>query len=101
MTGTVGQMSSVKDFVENTFDGSVLKDEHERQVTYHIPTQTTTLSFMFQSMERAREECGIEDYSINPTSLKQIFAEFSGRTDASALSALNDVDVSELSKVRN
>ncbi|KAI0234414.1 ATP-binding cassette sub-family A member 3 [Lamellibrachia satsuma] len=75
VTGKEGLLTKVKEFVESTFQHCVLKDERERHVTYSIPPESADWAHLFQSMEVAMVEYSIEDYQINKTSLKQMFAD--------------------------
>ncbi|XP_035254594.1 LOW QUALITY PROTEIN: ATP-binding cassette sub-family A member 3 [Anguilla anguilla] len=65
-----------KDFIESTFPGSVLKDEHQGMVHYHLTDKTLTWAQVFGTMEAAKEKYGIEDYCVSQISLEQVFLSF-------------------------
>ncbi|KAG9340457.1 hypothetical protein JZ751_021570 [Albula glossodonta] len=65
-----------KDFIESTFPGSLLKDEHQGMVHYHLTDKTLTWAQVFGTMEAAKEKYGIEDYSVSQISLEQVFLSF-------------------------
>lgn len=45
-------------------------------LTYNIPTKNIKWSSIFGTLEGAKNELEIEDYSIGQTSLEQIFLSF-------------------------
>ncbi|KAI1884433.1 hypothetical protein AGOR_G00226350 [Albula goreensis] len=65
-----------KDFIESTFPGSLLKDEHQGMVHYHLTDKTLTWAQVFGTMEAAKEKYGIEDYCVSQISLEQVFLSF-------------------------
>ncbi|XP_002739960.1 phospholipid-transporting ATPase ABCA3-like [Saccoglossus kowalevskii] len=66
----------LKRFIEQTFKGSKLKDEHQGLVHYHIQDESLTWAKVFGIMERAKTEYNIEDYSVSQTTLEQVFINF-------------------------
>ena len=67
---------ALKKFIEKTFPGSVLKDAHFGYVHYQISNANVSWSQLFGTIERAREEYYIEDYSVSQTTLEQVFLNF-------------------------
>ena len=67
--------TSLKNFIESTFPGSLLKDEHQGYVHYQLKTEEKW-SKLFGIMERAKEQYNVEDYSISQTTLEQVFLNF-------------------------
>ncbi|TSK87603.1 ATP-binding cassette sub-family A member 3 [Bagarius yarrelli] len=65
-----------KDFIESTFPGSLLKDEHQGMVHYHLTDKTLTWAQVFGTLEAAKEKYGIEDYCVSQISLEQVFLSF-------------------------
>nr|CAD7446493.1 unnamed protein product [Timema bartmani] len=65
------ELEMAKEFVRNSFPGSLLKEEHEGLMTYHVPRSTLTWSRMFGILEDAKRRLNIEDYSLGQTSLDQ------------------------------
>uniref|UniRef100_A0A665VHB5 ABC transporter domain-containing protein n=1 Tax=Echeneis naucrates TaxID=173247 RepID=A0A665VHB5_ECHNA len=78
-----------KDFIESTFPGSQLKDEHQGMVHYHLTDKTLTWAQVFGTLEAAKEKYCIEDYCVSQISLEQVFLSFA--------QALPDVNNGELS----
>ena len=67
----------LRQYIESSFPGSLLKDVHHGQVHYHIPkSPTVTLAGVFGSLEEVRERFSIDDYSVSQTTLEQIFLNF-------------------------
>ncbi|XP_074552265.1 phospholipid-transporting ATPase ABCA3 [Halichoeres trimaculatus] len=65
-----------KDFIESTFPGSQLKDEHQGMVHYHLTDKTLTWAQVFGTLEAAKEKYRIEDYCVSQISLEQVFLSF-------------------------
>ena len=66
---------SFKTFIETTFPGSLLKDEHQGYLHYQLKTEESW-GRLFGLMERAKQDYNIEDYSISQTTLEQVFLNF-------------------------
>ncbi|XP_075998973.1 phospholipid-transporting ATPase ABCA3 [Genypterus blacodes] len=65
-----------KDFIESTFPGSQLKDEHQGMVHYHLTDKSLTWAQVFGTLEAAKEKYCIEDYCVSQISLEQVFLSF-------------------------
>lgn len=65
-----------KNFIESTFPGSELKDEHQGMVHYHLTDKTLTWAQVFGTLEAAKEKYHIEDYCVSQISLEQVFLSF-------------------------
>ena len=66
----------LKQFIESSFPGSVLKDEHQGMVHYHIRDTSITWAQLFGAIERVKLNFNIEDYSVSQTTLEQVFLNF-------------------------
>lgn len=66
---------ALREFIENTFPGSVLKDIHQGYVHYQLITEKHWPD-LFGVMEEVKNELNIEDYSLSQTTLEQIFLNF-------------------------
>ena len=66
----------LKQFIETSFPGSVLKDEHQGMVHYHIRDTSITWAQLFGAIERVKLNFNIEDYSVSQTTLEQVFLNF-------------------------
>ena len=66
----------LKQFIEDSFPGSVLKDEHQGMVHYHIRDTNVTWAQLFGTIERVKLNFNIEDYSVSQTTLEQVFLNF-------------------------
>jgi hypothetical protein len=71
-----GQMRALMTFIEESFPGCCLKDQHAGLVQYELSNQDVTWADVFQKMEYARETYNLEDYSVSQTSLEQVFLNF-------------------------
>ncbi|XP_032896611.1 ATP-binding cassette sub-family A member 3 [Amblyraja radiata] len=65
-----------KDFIESTFEGSIIKDEHHGMLHYHLTSLSLTWAQIFGTLERARDQFNIKDYSVSQISLEQVFLSF-------------------------
>uniref|UniRef100_A0A8C4X0D4 ATP-binding cassette, sub-family A (ABC1), member 3b n=1 Tax=Eptatretus burgeri TaxID=7764 RepID=A0A8C4X0D4_EPTBU len=65
-----------KCFVESTFPGSILKDQHQSMVHYHLTDMHLSWAEVFDILERAKMDYCLEDYSISQISLEQVFLGF-------------------------
>ncbi|XP_067087403.1 phospholipid-transporting ATPase ABCA3 isoform X2 [Osmerus mordax] len=65
-----------KDFIEGTFPGSQLKDEHQGMVHYHLTDKKLTWAQVFGTLEAAKEKYRIDDYCVSQISLEQVFLSF-------------------------
>ncbi|XP_072337423.1 phospholipid-transporting ATPase ABCA3 isoform X1 [Scyliorhinus torazame] len=74
--GDKPDLKPFKNFIETTFEGSVLKDEHHGMVHYHLTSQDLTWPQIFGTLERAKETYNVKDYSVNQISLEQVFLSF-------------------------
>ncbi|OWK10928.1 ABCA3 [Cervus elaphus hippelaphus] len=69
-------LEEFKAFVGLTFPGSVLEDEHQGMVHYHLPGDDLSWAKVFGVLEKAKEKYGVDDYSVSQTSLEQVFLSF-------------------------
>jgi len=68
---------ALKQYIETTFPGSLLKDEHQGYIHYQLKAgEDKTWANLFGIMERAKQQYNIEDYSISQTTLEQVFLNF-------------------------
>ncbi|CAH1794818.1 unnamed protein product [Owenia fusiformis] len=63
-------------FIEGTFPGCILKDMHQGMLHYHITNTDLSWAAIFGTMERAKVQFNIEDYSVSQTTLEQVFINF-------------------------
>ena len=69
-------INSVKEFVANTFPGSVLRDEHNGLLNYHLSDSCSSWSVIFATLEDAHGRGIIGNYAVTQTTLEQIFLNF-------------------------
>ncbi|XP_071813575.1 phospholipid-transporting ATPase ABCA3-like isoform X2 [Apostichopus japonicus] len=74
--GQPRDMQHIKDFITREFRGCQLKDEHQGMVHYHITDTSIAWATIFGTLERAKDQYGIQDYSVSQTSLEQVFLNF-------------------------
>ncbi|KAL1375767.1 hypothetical protein pipiens_017298 [Culex pipiens pipiens] len=70
------RVDRVKSFVEDTFDGAVLKEQYQDSLSYHVPQADLKWSAMFGLMESHKEQLEVEDYSLGQAALEQVFLHF-------------------------
>nr|KAF6439582.1 hypothetical protein HJG63_000031 [Rousettus aegyptiacus] len=74
-----GQQEAVEEFkafVDLTFPGSTLEDEHQGMVHYHLPGDDLSLAKVFGTLEQAKGRYMLDDYSVSQVSLEDIFLSF-------------------------
>nr|KAF6439589.1 hypothetical protein HJG63_000034 [Rousettus aegyptiacus] len=69
-------LEQFKAFVDLTFQGSVLEDEHQGMVHYHLPGDNLSWAKVFGILEKAKEKYRVDDYSVSQISLEQVFLSF-------------------------
>ncbi|KAM4813631.1 LOW QUALITY PROTEIN: ATP-binding cassette sub-family A member 17-like [Urocitellus parryii] len=69
-------LEEFKAFVDLTFPGFVLEDEHQDMVHYHLPGNDLSWGKVFGILEQAKKKYLLEDYSVNQISLEDIFLNF-------------------------
>jgi ATP-binding cassette subfamily A (ABC1) protein 3 len=65
----------LKQYIQETFPDCTLKEEHQSMVTYQIPSGKSW-AHVFGSIEKAKQQMDIEDYSVTQTTLEQVFLNF-------------------------
>ncbi|XP_053689795.1 phospholipid-transporting ATPase ABCA3-like [Sabethes cyaneus] len=65
--------SLVMQYIEENFDGALLKEQYQDYLMYHITKTSLKWSSMFGLMEQAKRQYNIEDYALGQTSLEQVF----------------------------
>ncbi|XP_012502961.1 PREDICTED: ATP-binding cassette sub-family A member 3-like [Propithecus coquereli] len=69
-------LQEFKAFVDLTFSGSVLEDEHQGMVQYHLLGHNLTWAKVFGIPEEAKKKYMLEDYSVSQVSLEDVFLSF-------------------------
>jgi ATP-binding cassette subfamily A (ABC1) protein 3 len=62
--------------MDHSFPGSQLKTIHNNLLHYNISDETLPWSRIFGLIEKAKDGLNIEDYSVEQTTLEQIFLSF-------------------------
>ncbi|XP_075384195.1 ATP-binding cassette sub-family A member 17-like [Tenrec ecaudatus] len=81
--GQKAALDEFKAFVSLTFPGSILEDEHQGLVHYHLPAQGLSWAKMFGTLERAREKFQLDDYVVSQVSLEDVFLSLASPTPPS------------------
>ena len=68
--------TDLKRFIDQSFPGSLLKDEHEGFIHYQLKGNQSSWARVFGILETAKEKYNIEDYSVSQTTLEQVFLNF-------------------------
>ena len=74
--GSDHNTTELKKFIERSFPGSVLKDEHEGFIHYQLKDSQNSWARVFAILGQAKDEFHIEDYSVSQTTLEQVFLNF-------------------------
>lgn len=70
------QAHALKNYILQTFPESKLFDDHQGYVHFQITDTGVPLGKVFGTMEKAKAEFNIEDYSVHQTTLEQVFLAF-------------------------
>nr|XP_020862173.1 ATP-binding cassette sub-family A member 3-like [Phascolarctos cinereus] len=69
-------VEAFKTFVDETFPGSILEEEHQGMVHYHLPKENLKWSKVFGILEEVKDRYKLDDYSVSQVSLEQVFLSF-------------------------
>lgn len=69
---TVQDRKVVEAFINQKFPNAEMKESHEEMVSYFIPGYSVPGSKIFGTMERAKQQLKIEDYSVGQSTLEQV-----------------------------
>uniref|UniRef100_H2YX21 ABC transporter domain-containing protein n=1 Tax=Ciona savignyi TaxID=51511 RepID=H2YX21_CIOSA len=69
-------LENVQAFIQEAFPNCVVKESHSSMIMYQVPLEDMNLSFLFDEMERNKSRLSIEDYSVNQTTLDEVFVSF-------------------------
>jgi argonaute-like protein implicated in RNA metabolism and viral defense len=70
-------LDGLRDFIEEAFPDSILKDIHPGFVHYHIlHSEKVSWGKIFEKMEIAKDRFKLDAYSVGQTSLEQVFLNF-------------------------
>eukprot|EP00054_Salpingoeca_dolichothecata_P030926 m.256674 g.256674 ORF g.256674 m.256674 type:complete len:1715 (+) comp26744_c0_seq8:78-5222(+) len=70
------EVEKVKQFIEERFPAARLKEAHQGMVHYEVPGGELKWSELFATMEQAKTDLHLADYSVSQTTLEQVFLEF-------------------------
>ena len=77
-------LNSIKAKIISKFESCIVTDEHLDYIHFHVSNPTTSWHSLFTNMESVKGEFNIiQDYSIQETTLEQIFLGFA-RGDGTA-----------------
>ncbi len=80
-------------FMHLNFPFSLIQESHKNLFEYILPFETTKLSDIFGKIEKNRSNLNIKDYSVNQTTLDQIFVNFAKtQNDEDNLSSFVDLN---------
>lgn len=68
--------TSLKHYIHSVFPDSVLRDEHNGLLNYHLKGNDKSWSSLFATLESAHDMGNIGNYAITQTTLEQIFLNF-------------------------
>ena len=75
------EMDTVKHWIPRTFPGAEVEEKSfHGQIKFNVPSQLG-VSAAFAALEANKEQLGLEFYSVNPTSLEDIFLKIAGEAN--------------------
>eukprot|EP00112_Aurelia_sp_Birch-Aquarium-sp1_P021825 Seg597.6 transcript_id=Seg597.6/GoldUCD/mRNA.D3Y31 product="Retinal-specific ATP-binding cassette transporter" protein_id=Seg597.6/GoldUCD/D3Y31 len=100
--GDMPNLEPVKNYFEGNFPEAVLKEFHHNILNYQISASSNVaLSDIFGCLEDAEESLDIEDFSVNQTTLENVFINFAKKQmDTSILPDSPASSMSTVDRVR-
>ncbi|XP_059827445.1 ATP-binding cassette sub-family A member 13-like [Hypanus sabinus] len=74
------------------FPGTMLKEEHQHVLEYHVPQKKGDLTKMFRFLEDNKEQLEINHYSISQATLDQVFINFAHQLEEPLAEEAAEVD---------
>lgn len=74
-------ISLLKKSIKEVFSSAKLKDEHDTTVRYVLADPKLRWGKMYRAMKELEEKCSIESFSIDDTSIEQVFLHFSNEDE--------------------
>jgi len=72
VSGRNPNMASVMSFIQRTFHDCQLQERYHNMIQYQLKSEQVSLASIFGTMEKARNQLNIEDYSVSQTTLDQV-----------------------------
>lgn len=70
------ELEELRNYIEESFPGSFLKDLHPGFVHYQVPDHSVTWGTLFRKMEIAKIKFELQAYSVGQCTLEQVFLSF-------------------------
>ncbi|XP_074604127.1 ATP-binding cassette sub-family A member 17-like [Brevipalpus obovatus] len=74
-------LSKLKESIKEVFSSAKLKDQHDTTVRYVLANPKLRWGEMYRSMRKLEEKYSIETFSIDNTSIEQVFLHFSNEDE--------------------
>lgn len=69
-------MKAAMTLVDTSFANAILRERQGRKLRYEIPTKGVSISSVFATIEKYKDEFKIDEYGVSQTSLEQVFNSF-------------------------
>lgn len=93
ITGSEPNVNSAMDFINSSFPGAILKEQHHGYIVYQLSSENLPpLSAIFDKLEGVRKDLNLEDYSLSQTSLDTIFCNFAAEQYSDREQSETDLD---------
>eukprot|EP01083_Nonionella_stella_P130674 396640_1 len=83
---------NLTEFIEESFPGSNLSEQHGTTYKYFIPKSGITLGQVFTTLESPPEDVSVVNYSVSEVGIEQIFIQISKKEEAVKRRARGDDD---------
>jgi len=74
-------LRTVQQFVRSKFHGAVVLEQHASMIRFRLPRASSSLPVMFEEMQNAKRDLGVDEYSVSQTTLEMIFNAFAAQQD--------------------
>ncbi|ESP01294.1 hypothetical protein LOTGIDRAFT_212836 [Lottia gigantea] len=93
ISGQTPNMEPIKQYIMEHFSQAVLLEQHNNMVQYQLKTSSLSLAKLFSSLQSAKQEYHIEDYSVTQTTLDQVFINFAKKQTDIEETVDNELDI--------
>ncbi len=90
------------EFIKEKFPTALIQESHKNLFEFILPFRSNNLSEIFGKIEKSRNDLNLKDYSIDQTTLDQIFVSFAkGQNEDPFVNESNSNSDLEAQKLRN
>jgi hypothetical protein len=85
-------LADLHHFIKSEFPGAHLEEYHKLRSKYSLTGNGLSLSHVFSSLEKAKYDLDLEDYSVSQSTLEQVFLSLANGSNADHAQVLMNTD---------